>query len=230
MTSSESSQSMKERRSSGSSQSMKERHPSQHLGFITVAPGIIRSSNETELQMDQSLDIPHEEISGTMDPFPRLSAAVPEFRYLTVSAEAATRAEQKLTFLGGCRLYPKAIAWSAVLSSAIIMEGYGTTLIFSFFTLPLFRRLYGQPVNGSYQISAPWQAGLANGAVVGEIIGLFINGVLADRVGYRRTMIGSVIFLSLSIFLAFFAVNIQMLLAAQILCGKPPSRDTVGWI
>jgi SP family general alpha glucoside:H+ symporter-like MFS transporter len=212
---------------------MEDIHPSQHSGFITVAPEISQASDKIKLQMDPTcLDIPYETRSGPMDLFPRLSAAVPGFQHLTVSAGAATRAEQKMTFLGGCELYPKAIAWSIVLSSAIIMEGYGTTLIFSFFTLPGFCRLYGQLVNGqgSYQISSAWQAGLANGAVVGEIIGLFINGILSDRVGYRRIMIGALVFLSLSIFLAFFAVNIYMLLAAQILCGKPPSRNIVGWI
>lgn len=220
----ESSQSMEEKHPSPESgKTMEDKHPSQYPVFVTVAPVVSQASGVIELQTDPTcLDTPDGTRSGSMD----LSAAVPEFRDLTVSAGAATRAEQKMTFLGGCQLYPKAIAWSIVLSSAIIMEGYGTTLIFSFFTLPLFQRLYGQPVHGSYQISSPWQAGLANGAVVGEVIGLFINGILSDRFGYRRTMIGALVFLSLSIFLAFFAVNISMLLAAQILCGRPPSRNT----
>jgi hypothetical protein len=37
--------------------------------------------------------------------------------------------------------------------------------------MPQFRKKYGEELpDGTYQISAPWQAGLSNGAVVGEIV------------------------------------------------------------
>jgi len=133
-----------------------------------------------------------------------------------------------MTFLAGCRLYPKAIAWSILLSGTIVMEGYDTTLISSFFAFPVFRRSYGSPVHGhapvdpqDYQISPAWQSGLTNAAVAGEIIGLIFNGFLTERFGYHRTMVGTLVWMSLFVFLAFFSVNIQMLLAAQVLCGLP---------
>jgi len=46
--------------------------------------------------------------------------------------------------------------------------------------------------NGTYQIPARWQAGLSNGANVGEIIGLFLNGWISERFGYRYTVMACV--------------------------------------
>ena len=42
--------------------------------------------------------------------------------------------------------------------------------------------------DGTYQITAPWETGLSNGAVVGEILGLMITGIIAERWGYRFTI------------------------------------------
>lgn len=42
--------------------------------------------------------------------------------------------------------------------------------------------------DGTYQISAAWESGLSNGAVVGEILGLMITGIIADHFGYRFTI------------------------------------------
>ncbi|KAJ5812010.1 hypothetical protein N7474_008311 [Penicillium riverlandense] len=152
----------------------------------------------------------------------QLVTALPELRPLDSPARAATQAEQKQTFLRGCRLYPKAIAWSFILSSTLIMEGFDTLLIFNFFTFPAFKRRYGTPTpDSTYQISPMWQFALPSAAEAGEIVGLLANGYVADRIGYRWTMVSALAFLLLSILLSFFAVNIRMLLAAQILCGIP---------
>lgn len=152
----------------------------------------------------------------------QLATALPELRPLDLPAREATRAEQKLTFLRGCRLYPKAIAWSVILSSTIIMEGFDTLLIFNFFAFPAFQQRYGTPTPDSgYQISSTWQFALSTAAEAGEIVGLLANGYFADRIGYRWTIVSALTFLLLSILLAFFAVNIRMLLAAQIICGIP---------
>jgi SP family general alpha glucoside:H+ symporter-like MFS transporter len=114
------------------------------------------------------------------------------------------------------------MAWSVVVSSTLIMEGFDTLLIFSFFTLPAFRRHYGVPTgDGNYEIPARWQFGFTTAAEAGEIVGLLLSGLLADRVGYRITITAAIVFLFITIFIPFFAVNLQMLLAGQILCGIP---------
>ncbi|KAJ5483805.1 hypothetical protein N7530_003051 [Penicillium desertorum] len=162
------------------------------------------------------------------DFFHSLSGAVPALRGLSVDARDATNTEHRMTFLDGCRLYPKAIAWSALLSTTIVLEGYGTILLNSFLAIPVFRRTFGVPTNPNflsderkYEISPMWQAGLINAAYAGQILGLMLNGLLTDRFGYHRVMVGSLICLSLFLFLTVFAINIGMLLASQVLCGFP---------
>jgi SP family general alpha glucoside:H+ symporter-like MFS transporter len=48
-----------------------------------------------------------------------------------------------------------------------------------------------------------------------------IAGLLADRFGYRKTMLGALFMITGAIFLLFFAQNISMLMAGEILCGIP---------
>lgn len=48
------------------------------------------------------------------------------------NAKTATDKEQKMTLLQGIKLYPKAIAWSMLISTCIVMEGYDVCLINNF--------------------------------------------------------------------------------------------------
>lgn len=41
------------------------------------------------------------------------------------AAKSATDKEHNMTLLEGIRLYPKAVAWSVLISTCICMEGYG---------------------------------------------------------------------------------------------------------
>jgi len=50
------------------------------------------------------------------------------------SAKKATEAEQNMTLMQGIRLYPKAIAFSVLISTCIVMEGYDICLINNFCT------------------------------------------------------------------------------------------------
>lgn len=204
-------------------------HPSEYLEFTTIhdtVPGHhvrpIRPSNETD---DGSPDEVNFRPTVSMDNlYEGLSQAIPNLRRLSADARFATEVEHKMTFMEGCRLYPKAMAWSALLSATIIMEGYSTTLVSSFFGFPEFRRRYGRPADAdgrNHQITPQWQAGLQNGMISGEIIGLFFQGFLTDRFGYHKTITGALVATCVFVFLSFFAVNIQMLLSYQILCGVP---------
>ncbi|PTU25118.1 hypothetical protein P175DRAFT_0520926 [Aspergillus ochraceoroseus IBT 24754] len=160
--------------------------------------------------------------SSQADLFSDLSAALPDLQLLGSGARAATQAEQRITFLNGCRLYPKAMAWSMLVSSTLAMVGFDILLTFNFFSLPPFKQKYGERLrNGEFDIPARWQFGLPSAAAAGEIVGLLFNGILADRIGYRGTMAVALVALFLFLFLFFFAVNLQMLLAAEILCGIP---------
>ncbi|KAK6506276.1 hypothetical protein TWF506_011194 [Arthrobotrys conoides] len=141
---------------------------------------------------------------------------------IIAEAAFATEQEGKMTLREGIRLYPHAIGWSVLLSMAIIMEGFDIVLISNFFGFPQFVKKYGEQLpDGTYNISAKWQTALSNGAYVGEIIGLFINGIVSERYGYRKTMIGSLSILTGLIFIPFFAPRIEILLLGGILLGIP---------
>ncbi|EXJ95243.1 MFS transporter, SP family, general alpha glucoside:H+ symporter [Capronia coronata CBS 617.96] len=160
------------------------------------------------------------------DTLRKMSVAVPNLAELTADAQAAANLEHKMGFRAGCKLYPKAIMFSFCLSLAVIMEGYDTYLLGNFFGLPTFARKYGEPAGikdgvQTYQVSASWQSALQNGTAAAQIIGLMINGIISERIGYRWTMIGALLFLTAVIFITFFAVDVQMLLAGYVLSGLP---------
>lgn len=142
--------------------------------------------------------------------------------FVLENAKKATDSEHKMTLWQGLKLYPKAIAWSVLISTCIAMEGYDVSLLSNFYAFPQFNRKYGQLLpDGTYQVPAPWQAGLSNGVNVGEVIGLLLNGWVSERIGYRYTVMGS-----LSLIIAFTAIfftapNVQTLLVAEILAGIP---------
>lgn len=210
-------------------------HPSEFLEFATIAEsGRIGTQHEpiqSEIKNATTSSTPERGnvecasvTTSNDDLFRGMSVAIPDLRRLSADARAHTATEHKMGFIEGCKLYPKAIAWSVLLSATIIMEGFDLTLVNSFQAFPEFRKAYGKPADAdgrNHQISPAWQTGLQNGALAGEILGLFMNGWMVDRFGYQRTMVISLIWMCLFVFLAFFAFNIQLLLASQVLCGIP---------
>ncbi|KAK5997360.1 General alpha-glucoside permease [Cladobotryum mycophilum] len=137
-------------------------------------------------------------------------------------ARSAAAKEQQMTLRQGIKLYPKAIAWSILISTCIVMEGYDISLVSNFYAFPQFNQKYGVLTEkGTYEIPARWQAGLSNGATVGEIIGLFINGFVSERFGYRKTVMACLVLVAGFTAIFFTAPNVQTLLVAEILCGIP---------
>jgi SP family general alpha glucoside:H+ symporter-like MFS transporter len=118
--------------------------------------------------------------------------------------------------------YPKAIMWSILFSLTLIMEGYSTILVPNLYSLDPFLRQFGtQQRNGNYEISAEWQSALVNGALAGQIIGLFLAGWLAERIGYRRTLMTGLTTITAFITITFFATSKPVLLLGQCLLGAP---------
>ncbi|KAK1489197.1 sugar porter family MFS transporter [Colletotrichum tamarilloi] len=149
------------------------------------------------------------------------NAAHPED--LVAEAAQAASAEHKMSLLEAIRTYPKAIGWSVLLSSTLIMEGYDLALLSNLYSSAVFQRKYGTFVEAQnkYVISAAWQSGLSNGARAGEIFGLVIAGWTADRYGYRVTTMGFLVLMIAFIFVLFFAPNVQILVLGEVLCGIP---------
>lgn len=71
------------------------------------------------------------------------------------NAKLATEKEQQMTLLQGIKLYPKAVAWSLLISTCIVMEGYDICLVNNFYAFPAFNRKYGEQMpDGTYQVPA----------------------------------------------------------------------------
>ncbi|KAJ4305287.1 hypothetical protein N0V90_000818 [Kalmusia sp. IMI 367209] len=138
-------------------------------------------------------------------------------------AQHAAADEKQMSLLDAIKLYPKAVGWSVVLSSALIMEGYDLALLGSLYGSPQFNMKYGKqnPTTGKWTVPANWQSALSNGARAGEVIGLIINGFVSERYGYRKTMIGALVSMTAFIFILFFAPNVQTLVIGEVFCGIP---------
>lgn len=67
----------------------------------------------------------------------RLSIINPEVVQEFEEAKNAAKQEHELTVRDALRLYPKAIIFSIIFSSAVIMEGYDLSLMGSFFGFPV---------------------------------------------------------------------------------------------
>ena len=142
---------------------------------------------------------------------------------ITQNALQSTELERDMTIGQAIRMYRKAAFFSFVLSLSLVMEGYDTSLLGSFFGYPAFQKKFGHgPLkDGTYQLSASWQSRLQNGVQVGEILGLWAAGSIAERFGYKKTMLGALVMMIAVIFLMFFAQNIAMLMVGEVLCGLP---------
>lgn len=102
------------------------------------------------------------------------------------------------------------------------MEGYSTILVPNLYSLDPFLRQFGTlQRNGNYEISAEWQSALVNGALAGQIVGLFLAGWLAEKIGYRRTLMTGLVSITAFISITFFATTKPVLLAGQCLLGAP---------
>ncbi|KAH8646635.1 sugar porter family MFS transporter [Xylariales sp. PMI_506] len=143
-------------------------------------------------------------------------------RDLIQDAKNATDKEHKMTLWEGLRLYPKAIGWSMLISTCICMEGYDVSLVNNFYAFPQFNEKYGkQLADGTWQVPVAWQSGLSNGATVGEIIGLLLNGWASERFGYRYTLMACLVLIAGFTAIFFTAQSVVALQVAEILCGIP---------
>ncbi|QKX64731.1 uncharacterized protein TRUGW13939_11907 [Talaromyces rugulosus] len=152
----------------------------------------------------------------------RMSEIIPDFSDMIKRARRAALFEHQITNLNALKLYSRAVFFSFVLSLAIVMEGYDTSLLASLYAYPEFQQRFGEKLpNGSYSVTSSWQSGLQNGTQAGQIIGLMIAGTMADRFGYRKTMLTALGLVISFIFVLFFATDIRMLFAGEFLCGLP---------
>ncbi|KAH8681796.1 general substrate transporter [Xylariales sp. PMI_506] len=165
--------------------------------------------------MVEKTEAPHDAAAATLD------QEVTRGWVSTGEARNAAEQEHRLTIREAIARYPQACFWSCVVSLVVIMDGYDTALIGSLFAFPNFQKRFGVEVGdtGSYQVQAKWQTALGLASPLGNIVGIFVNGVLTERYGHKKTLFVSLAWLTGCIFIAFFAPNVQTLFVGELLCG-----------
>jgi SP family general alpha glucoside:H+ symporter-like MFS transporter len=95
----------------------------------------------------------------------------------TSKQNEATKKEHDLSVKAAVNLYAKAIIFSLIFSFAVIMEGYYTSLIGTFFGFTPFLDRYGGQFDpqspGSRIVSERWQSIITIGAQVSSPSGFF---------------------------------------------------------
>ncbi|KAI9147080.1 alpha-glucoside permease [Paramyrothecium foliicola] len=178
-----------------------------------MAGQVQRESHDAQIPVSTAVD------QGSRSQYTSLQD---DLSHEATEAARATLTEQSMTLMQGLRTYPHAVGWSVLISTAIVMEGFDKVLINSLFANTAFRQKYGdQQPDGSYELTATWQTALSIASMAGEVVGLGINGIVAERFGYRKTIIVSMFLVIAFIFIVFFAQTTSHLLAGQILLGLP---------
>ncbi|KAI0161576.1 general alpha-glucoside permease [Xylariaceae sp. FL1272] len=150
----------------------------------------------------------------------KIAANVDDFMSLVNEANEANNRERDMTLLQAFKVYPKAIGWSIVLSSCLIMEGYDTAVVGSYLAFPAFKDRFGIPTkNGDKQIPSSWQNGISGATNVGEIIGLQLAGVFSEKFGYRITILAALVAVTGFIFFPFFADSLSVFLVGELFQG-----------
>lgn len=186
-----------------------------------MAQELVEDVKQPELMTYQSDKLSKGGSNDTLDA--EMQDYLAKFLDMSNNAKESDLKDKQMTLKEGLKTFPRAALWSVILSSAIIMEGYDTNLLNSLYSFPDFTKKFGKwyEAENEYEIPAKWQTALSMAVNCGEIIGLFLAGIISDRIGYRKTLIGSLILVACLIFIVFFAVNIEMLLVGELLLGLP---------
>ncbi|OJJ43550.1 hypothetical protein ASPZODRAFT_73995 [Penicilliopsis zonata CBS 506.65] len=142
---------------------------------------------------------------------------------LNSQAKQADEAEHQETAWQAIRNHRRAVFWALVVSLCVIMEGYDTILLGNFMAYPAFARQFGSydAADKTWQVSAPWQAGIGDSSGIGAFLGALLNGFLVDRFGQKRVLLGALVALTAFLFIVFFSTNVTTLLVGELFCGFP---------
>ena len=192
---------------------------------ITMTPLVNQTQDDAVSNSDQRIPQRNhsESLCSSLPTVSKSESTTPIILHRSASVvEATTNAEHSMTLRQGVHQFPKAITWSVVISMTLVMEGYSTILVPNLFAMDPFRRQFGNRLpNGTYEISANWQSALVNGGLAGQILGLFATGTVAERIGYRHTLMLGLMAMNTFILVTFFATSKEVLLAGQCLLGMP---------
>ncbi|KAK7987625.1 hypothetical protein PG989_007940 [Apiospora arundinis] len=164
---------------------------------------------------------------STVRPRGSFDSSMDDTPALAGDASRAADGEKNMTLRDALQVGKKGILWAIVCASSTVMEGFDLALLGGFYAYPAFQRKFGElhkiddAGKAYYEVPASWQTALSAGAQMGQIIGLCISGMAAQRFGYKRTVIGALIVMMLFIFIPFFAPSKAVLLVGEVAQGIP---------
>lgn len=164
--------------------------------------------------------------------------SVQDGHYDVLNADTAfTAAQHALSVKDGFRLYAPAIGWAFLFSLGVIMAGMSTfvllrqdsktnsslgfdpQLVGTLIAIPQFQKDFGQPYDGGYLVSAPWQSAFNLGVPVGQVVGSFGVGYPLERIGRRWTLAICCIISVIAVAIQFSAQNRPQILVAELVNG-----------
>ncbi|KAH3898654.1 related to maltose permease [Saccharomycodes ludwigii] len=128
--------------------------------------------------------------------------------------------EKEISVLTAIRKYPREILWSSVFTLGVVMAGYDGQIIASFYSLPAFQKKFGVlGSDGTYPVQSSVQIALGMGSPIGQVIGCLFGAYPMEWFGRKWTYAATLICCIGFVFWQFFAPNIGVLIAGEIIGG-----------
>ncbi|KAM3559733.1 hypothetical protein MY1884_003304 [Beauveria asiatica] len=143
------------------------------------------------------------------------------------AAKTASDHEQSMTMRYTIKYYYIALFWAAVMAAPIIMEGYETALVPSFFSFRTFQDIFGSDLNGKHVVRPAWQSGITICAALGQLFGLWLAPRVVNRFGYRTCTMCGLSWASVCLLIGFFSTfafataRLPIYLVGELLLGVP---------
>lgn len=148
------------------------------------------------------------------------------------AAKQASAHEQNMTLKYALRYYFPAMLWAILMAAPIIMEGYETATVPTFFEFRSFQHLYGSVPKGKTEgqdarIAPMWQVGITIAASIGQLCGLYVAPRLVNKLGYKKCTLAGLIWASCMLLIGFFSSwaphsqRLGIFLSGELLLGVP---------
>ncbi|TQW00409.1 hypothetical protein V2A60_001494 [Cordyceps javanica] len=141
------------------------------------------------------------------------------------AAKAASDHEQTMTMRYTIKYYYIALFWAALMAAPIIMEGYETALVPSFFSFRAFQNIYGNAYKDGLAVIRPtWQSGITISAACGQLFGLWLAPRVVNRYGYRICTMCGLTWAAACLLIGIFSIkpaSLHIYLVGELLLGVP---------
>ena len=134
-------------------------------------------------------------------------------------APLANQQEHKLSPIQAARRRPLATAWAfyAVFTCLLVsFENQASGMVLS---IPEFRKDFGKEYAGNYVLDTAWQSAFSGGPIASSVIGTFGAGYIADKIGRKPLLIGSIAASFAAIALEFVATTNAMFFGGKFING-----------